>query len=97
MKNTKRNTKPNQTTNAVRHFNTGAARVVISDSLFGERFLGNHEFIVFTSEAEAREEISRLISCKDNSKVIDSWEIHVWRGDAWLLVSAGENPRIVAA
>lgn len=97
MKNTKRNAKPNQTTNNVRNFNTGAARVVISDSIFGERFLGNHEFIIFTSEAEAREEVSRLISCKDNSKVIDNWEIHVWRGDAWLLVGAGVNPRVMDA
>jgi hypothetical protein len=96
MKTTKRNAKTNKTTGSVRHFTVGNARVLISDPLFGDRFLGGSDFIVFATEADGRQEISCLLSARDNSKIITSWEIQTWRGDGWRSSSAGENPAIAA-
>jgi hypothetical protein len=60
---------------------------VIEDESFGTRFLGGEDFCVFKSQDAARAEIDLLVV---NSRVIDTWEIHVLRHDLlWETVAAG--------
>lgn len=66
----------------------GSARIKIIDACFGPRFLGGADFCVFRSESEARAEID-ILRNNGNALVIDEWEIHIFRGDAWVLKAAG--------
>jgi hypothetical protein len=94
MNNTRKQNKTNKAVKAAPSFKAGSARVKISDSLFGERFLGGEDFCVFHSETDARNEVSTLIA-NGNSNVISEWEIHTFLSGAWHTTGAGVNPALV--
>lgn len=71
-------------------FAAGSARVYISDVMFGGRFLGGSDPCIFRSEAAARAEIE-ILRNNGNSRVIDEWEIQVYRANGdWVMTNAGE-------